>query len=149
MTIHNGFDKYTSDNPSNLLNSAYAINALADFIHYHNVKAGWYDDAAMISRLPEEHQAQLLLMLSATKISLIHSEVTEALEGLRKNLMDDHLPERKMIEVELADAIIRILDLAEFLKLDVGGAIVDKVQYNMNRADHKRENRNSDGGKKI
>lgn len=68
---------------------------------------------------------------------------------MRKNLPDDHLPHRQMIEVELADAIIHILDTARFLKLDVGGAVVEKLQYNSTRADHKRENRDGVNGKKI
>lgn len=83
------------------------------------------------------------------KIALIHSEVSEALEGARKNLMDDHLPHRKMIEVELADVIIRVADLCGALKLDLGGAVVEKLEYNANRADHKKENRNKVGGKKF
>lgn len=44
-------------------------------------------------------------------IALVHSELSEALEGHRKGLMDDHLPHRRMEEVELADAAIRILDI--------------------------------------
>lgn len=44
-------------------------------------------------------------------IALIHSEISEALEGERKNLMDSHLPHRRAGEVEMADAYIRILDM--------------------------------------
>jgi len=76
-----------------------------------------------------------------------HSEVSEAMEGARKNLMDDHLPERPMLEVELADAVIRIMDLAGGLNLDLGGAIADKLLYNTERADHKPENRAKYNGK--
>lgn len=84
-----------------------------------------------------------------TLIALCHSELSEALEGARKDLYDDHLPHRKMIEVELADCIIRILDMAGSLDLDVAGAIAEKHQYNANRADHKLANRAADGGKKF
>ncbi len=84
-----------------------------------------------------------------TMLCLIHSEVSEAMEGDRKGLMDDHLPHRKMFEVELADAMIRILDLAGREGLDLGGAIVEKLIYNTQRADHKKENREKDGGKKF
>lgn len=42
--------------------------------------------------------------------TLIHSEITEGFEGWRKDLMDDKLPHRPMIEVELADTLIRIYD---------------------------------------
>ena len=81
------------------------------------------------------------------KLCLIHSEISEAMEGHRKGLPDDKLPHRPMIEVELADAIIRICDLAGALQLDLGGAIAEKLQYNATREDHKLENRTKDGGK--
>ncbi len=47
----------------------------------------------------------------AELLCLVHSEISEAMEGVRKGLMDDKLPNRPMLEVELADAVIRILDL--------------------------------------
>ena len=84
-----------------------------------------------------------------TLLALIHSEISEALEGYRKDLWDDHLPNHKMAEVELADAVIRIFDLAERSGFDIGNAILEKHKYNMIRADHKMENRMKPGGKKF
>lgn len=81
------------------------------------------------------------------KLMLIVSEVAEAMEGHRKNLNDDKLPHRKMIEVELADAVIRIFDLAGAMGLDMGGAIAEKMKYNSTREDHQIENRKAAGGK--
>jgi hypothetical protein len=69
----------------------------------------------------------------AEQIALIHSELSEALEGLRKDLNDDKLTHRKMVEVELADAVIRIMNYAKARNLDVAGAIIEKSQYNATR----------------
>lgn len=69
------------------------------------------------------------------------------MEGLRKNLPDDKLPHRRMMEVELADALIRILDLAGAMNMDIGGAMAEKLAFNRTRADHKPENRAAAGGK--
>ena len=82
-------------------------------------------------------------------LCLIHSEISEAMEGHRKGLQDDKLPHRSMIEVELADALIRILDAGAGLGLDIGGAVAEKLAYNRTRADHQRENRLKAGGKKY
>ena len=82
-----------------------------------------------------------------SRLMLVVSEVAEAMEGHRKGLQDDKLPHRQMVEVELADAAIRIFDLAGALGLDIGAAIQEKLAYNAQRADHKVENRLADGGK--
>lgn len=84
-----------------------------------------------------------------TMIALAHSELSEALEGLRKGLMDDHLPHRPMAEVEMADCVIRILDLCGKKGYDLGSALAEKLAYNAVREDHQLENRQKDGGKKF
>lgn len=81
-------------------------------------------------------------------LCLIHSEVSEAMEGERKNLMDDKLPHRHMAEVELADTLIRIFDYAGAFGYDLEGAYQEKRAYNKQRADHKREARDQVNGKK-
>lgn len=43
-------------------------------------------------------------------LMLAVSELSEALEGHQKNLFDDKLPHRTMVEVELADCLIRLFD---------------------------------------
>lgn len=52
-------------------------------------------------------------------LMLVVSELAEALEGHRKNLMDDKLPHRPMVEVELADTLIRLLDIAGGMHVDI------------------------------
>jgi NTP pyrophosphatase (non-canonical NTP hydrolase) len=102
--------------------------------------AGWWNDFD-----PNTSKANPLHF--SNKLCLIHSEISEAMEGDRKNLMDDKLPHRSMREVELADAAIRIFDLAGGYGLDLAGAIAEKLAYNAQRADHKPENRAAAGGK--
>lgn len=109
------------------------INDLVILCYGLSKHAGWHDKPREVG----------------TMLMLIVSEIAEAMEGHRKNLMDDHLPHRSMIEVELADAVIRICDLADKLNLDLGNAILEKLTYNQSRADHKPENREKEGGKKY
>lgn len=80
---------------------------------------------------------------------LIVSEIAEAKEGHRKNLFDGHLPHRSIIEVELADAVIRIADLAGAMGLDLAEAIIEKMEFNAIRPDHRIENRMKANGKKT
>lgn len=167
------------------------INELATEIHDANVAVGWWDN-------PDQCIVE--------KLQLASTEVAEATEGERKTLMDDHLPHRAMGEVELADTLIRILDLGAFLGrryvgashvwdrdmstwsvgkrhffinkwlvkfeadqsdynysclidavlvvalsfgYDLDGAVTEKLAYNTKRADHKRENRAAENGKKF
>lgn len=83
----------------------------------------------------------------SNKLMLTVSELAEAMEGDRKKLMDDHLPHRPMREVELADAVIRIFDLAGGYGMDLAGAIAEKLAYNAQRADHRPDVRAAAGGK--
>jgi len=101
---------------------------------------GWWNDLKTGEPL-QRNKGELLC--------LIHSEISEAMEGERKNLMDDKLPHRKMAEVELADALIRIFDYAGGFGYDLAGAVLEKIQYNARRADHKPENRLKEDGKKF
>lgn len=92
-------------------------------------------------------QDYILTPNRAEKLMLMVSEIAEAMEADRKDLMDDKIPSRKGIEVELADTLIRIFDSAGGLGLDVSGALVEKLEFNAKRADHKPENRIKEGGK--
>lgn len=67
------------------------------------------------------------------KIALMHSELSECLEGIRKNLPSDHLPGMSMEVEELADCVIRIMDYAQHYGLPLGQAITDKIKFNATR----------------
>lgn len=113
------------------------LNELAEKIHQLNHK--WWHDRD--GNPVERNKGEL--------ICLMHSELSEAMEGERKDLMDDHLPDRKMAEVEMADTIIRILDYCGAYGYDIQGALEEKLLYNQHRSDHKHEAREKEGGKKF
>lgn len=126
-----------------------AGNILISQCHGASLAAGWWHDP----KTGQDYKAEVIAgtrfgkALVAASLALVHSEVSEALEGHRKGKFDEHLPLRSAIEVELADAVIRIGDLAGALGLDLGTAIAEKMAYNAVRADHKPEARAAEGGK--
>lgn len=116
------------------------IDSAIAVCHGAAVAGGWWSDLTTGER-KERNKGEL--------IALMHSELSETLEGVRKGTMDGHLPHRTSEEVELADVLIRIFDYAGAYGLDLGAALCDKLLYNAQRADHKRENRAAEGGKKF
>lgn len=94
------------------------LNVEAARVHEANAK--WWIDIK--TGEPLQRNVGELLMLCV-------SELSEALEGHRKDLMDDKLLHRKMFEVELADCFIRLLDIAGGFGLDLEKQDEDKVNH--------------------
>jgi hypothetical protein len=87
--------------------SAGMLNELAREIHRENEH--WYDPqtGARVQRNIGE------------QLCLVHSEISEAMEGFRRDLMDDHLPHRRMAEVEIADAMICSISAARMVSTSI------------------------------
>jgi hypothetical protein len=107
-----------------------AYNSLAAVVHIDNAKKGFWPKGGRVGGLPAaaegERNVGEMLMLAVTELS-------EALEAHRKNLMDDKLPHHKGMTVEIADAIIRLMDTGYGLGLPVAEAVIEKLAYNRTR----------------
>lgn len=106
-------DNFTKEDLIELERSVNSIVAIC-----HKMNAHWWIDPATGEDLRKNP------LIVATKIALIHSKLSEALEGDRKSLMDDKLTHRTALETELADVVIREGDLAGAVNLLLGPAIV-------------------------
>lgn len=105
----------SADEPQNFVA---AFNEIQGKVHRNAVGNGWWDNPRSDGEV----------------IALIHSELSECLEGLRsRNQPDKHLPEFNSATVELADAIIRIMDFAGYKNWPLADAIVAKIAYNTTR----------------
>ena len=89
------------------------LNERAKEVHKANEK--WWRDLETGEPI-ERNKGEFLM--------LVISELAEAMEGERKDLMDTHLPHRKMAEVEMADAYIRLLDYAGGFDIDVSNVSI-------------------------
>lgn len=117
-----------------------SLNMLADICYSASERGGWWHDIET-GEVLERNKLEMLM--------LIVSEVSEACEGVRKGINDDHLPQYRMEDVEIADAFIRCFDYIGGHGLKTAEAFVDKLIYNANREDHKVSNRLKEGGKKC
>lgn len=94
------------------------LNELAKEVYDINVANGW-DVAKMGDFRGDVNKV-------AAKLCLVHSEISEALEAVRKGDFNNFAE-------ELADALIRILDLAKGLDVDMDYVVARKNDKNKSR----------------
>jgi NTP pyrophosphatase (non-canonical NTP hydrolase) len=95
-------------------------------VHSLACEKGWWKEST-----DEEHE----LAQITRALLMIHGEVSEATECFRdpEPKMSEKIPEYPQSAEELADVVIRCLDLGEFLGEDLLGAIKSKHEYNKGR----------------
>lgn len=95
-----------------------AWDATAKSVHETAVAKGWWDNPRNDGEM----------------VALMHSELSEALEGLRAgNPPDDKVPQFSSAEAELADVVIRIMDMSQARGWDIAGALIAKAMMNTTR----------------
>ena len=109
-------------------------------VHVNAIKKGFWEAKQRIERIADRDGAwsdgskQAALHNNLAMIALVISELSEACEALRHgNPPDNHIPEFSGAEAEFADAVIRMMDLAEARGWRLAQAIVAKHAYNTGR----------------
>jgi NTP pyrophosphatase (non-canonical NTP hydrolase) len=123
----------------NMAGAGVRIDQLCAGMHAISASRGWWTNLETGAPAPRNF---------GEMIALMHSELSEALEGDRKNLASDHIPGFSMVEEEFADELIRIFDCAGAMGLRLGEAFQAKCQFNLVREDHSIEARVA-GGKQY
>jgi NTP pyrophosphatase (non-canonical NTP hydrolase) len=111
------------------------LTELAIDVAKANMDKGFWNKRQNLKECLFNRDAQLELIEA---LALIMTEAAEAIESVRKNLnwsedKDHHLPHRTNLETELADIMIRCLDLAGGLNIDIGQVVWEKLEYNSTR----------------
>ena len=114
------------------------LKSLQNEIHDTALSKGWWVEHENLVSVLKNHGDEYGLspsfgdmLYKMARTMLMVTELSEGVEFLRKgDAPDDKLPQFNGLTVELADCIIRALDLAGRFDLPVAEAVVAKVAYN-------------------
>lgn len=122
-----------------------SLHLFAEMANGNSRTHGFYDEQDLTAfalseygqvgdpRIGEALRLKYLLDVRLSKIALIHSELGEMTEGIRKPGPDQHCPEFTQEEIEAADVFIRLMDYAKEWGLRFVEAVVAKMEYNASR----------------
>lgn len=111
------------------------ITELAQRIHQAARLNGWWADREqIIASVPASLRPQAVANIRIAALGLIQSEAGEAIDNVRLGCQpDDKLPQYPGAAVEVADVIIRCLDLAEWEGWPIAEIIESKLAKNRER----------------
>src|SRR6266404_1120003 len=117
------------------------LNVLAERCYENSKEHGFWDDYDKTQRAISTSDVVDIRALSdkycldakLSKIALMVSELGEAVEGVRKPGFDEHCTIFSNEAIELADAIIRIMDYCGRFYIPIGEAVVAKMAFNATR----------------
>ncbi len=122
--------------PDIIFYEAEPLNLLRDAVYATAKEHGWWDLEPVVQGI----EGFAIKPNIPEKLALIHSEISEALEeyrtdemGVRYSQADGFSNKPEGFPIELADAIIRILDLCGYLNIDIEEAVRVKAEYNRTR----------------
>lgn len=121
-------------NPSAII---VAIENLCDNAHGNSAARGFWSQQDALEALVKndpELSGYVDQLMTGHRLCLVTTETSEMMEGVRTgNGADQHLPEFRCDEIEAADQLIRIFDLARRRNMRLGLALVAKLEYNLSR----------------
>jgi hypothetical protein len=112
------------------------FNAFQSKVHKEAKKKGFWPKLEGVDyENADELQEALEKSDVGGKVALCHSELSEALEALRKPIpeKDKHCPDFFNLDIELGDAVIRLFDFAAAHNIPLIDAMLAKIKYNETR----------------